>query len=150
MQKSNDKKSDKKENKESKNDKENKEEELEENDDENEEKADENPNNINQSKSLKPKKIVYLNQKVILPQNLADRIEYIRNLFYNEEIGYTVNYAPLYQSTTTYEIGKYFKLKQKTILEIASGILFYMFKTFRIFNLITKQNESKNNSSKIE
>ena len=150
MQKSNDKKSEKKENKESKNDKENKEEELEENEDENEEKADENPNNINQSKSLKPKKIVYLNQKVILPQNLADRIEYIRNLFYNEEIGYTVNYAPLYQSTTTYEIGKYFKLKQKTILEIASGILFYMFKTFRIFNLIAKQNESKNNSSKIE
>ena len=52
--------------------------------------------NLNQSKTSKPKKIVYLNQKVILPATLPDRIEYIRELFYNEEVGFTVNYAPFY------------------------------------------------------
>ena len=108
------------------------------------------PNNLNQSKSLKPKRVVYLNQKVILPYSLPDRIEYIRELFYNEEIGYTVNYAPMNNSSTTYEIGKYFKLKQKTIFEIASGILFYIFKKFSIYTYDLKQNEDKKNSSKIE
>lgn len=122
----------------------------EENIDEKEQKTDNNQNNLNQSKSLKPKKVVYLNQKVILPNNLPDRIEYIRELFYNEEIGYTVNYAPLYQTSSTYEIGKYFKLKQKTIIEIASGILFYIFKKFEIFKFNPKQNEDKKNTSKID
>ena len=131
--------------------KETKKKEIPQNDEpEHEEKEDEENennenNNINQSKSLKPKKIVYLNQKVYLPPNLADKMEYIRNLFYNEEVEYTINYAPLYQSTTVYELGKYFKLKQKTIIEIASCILLYIFKTFRIFKLYTKQNETKKN-----
>ena len=129
----------------------NNEEELEEKDDEKEEKpAETTPNSNNQSKSAKPKKIVYLNQKVILPNNLNDRMEYIRNLFYNEELGYTVNYAPLYHSSSVYEVGKYFKSKQKTIIEIASGILFYIFKTFRIFKFSSKKTDDKKNSSKIE
>ena len=119
-------------------------------DKENQQKTDGNQNNLNQSKSLKPRKVVYLNQKVILPNSLPDRIDYIRELFYNEEIGYTVNYAPLYESSTTYEIGKYFKLKQKTIIEIASGILFYIFKKFGIYEFNSKQNEDKKNTSKTE
>ena len=128
-----------------------KEEKPEDKKEETEQKTDNtNPNNLNQSKSLKPKRVVYLNQKVILPYSLPDRIEYIRELFYNEELGYTVNYAPLFQSSTTYELGKYFKLKQKTILEIASGILFYIFKTFSVYTFNSKQNEDKKNSSKIE
>ena len=117
---------------------------------ENEQKTGNNSNNLNQSKSLKPKRVTYLNQKVILPNNIPDRIEYIRELFYNEEIGYTVNYAPLNDSSSTYEIGKYFKLKQKTVVEIASGILFYIFKKFSLFKFKTNQNEDKKNSSKIE
>lgn len=129
---------------------ENKDQETSDNKDETEQKQDNNPNNLNQSKSLKPKKIVYLNQKVILPASLPDRIEYIRELFFNEELGYTVNYAPLYSSSNTYEIGKYFKLKQKTIIEIASGILYYIFKTFKINKFVIKQNDDKKNSSKIE
>ena len=72
-------------------------------------KSDNNQNNSNQSKTVKAKKYVFLNQKAILPNNLPDRIEYIRELFYNEELGYTVNYAPLNESSTTYDIGKYFK-----------------------------------------
>ena len=94
-----------------------KEEDLEEKEDEKEDQPVETtPNANNQSKSAKPKKIVYLNQKVILPNNLTDRMEYIRNLFYNEELGYTVNYAPLYHSSSVYEVGKYFKSKQKKII----------------------------------
>ena len=117
--------------------------------DTNEETETKQENNLNQSKTSKPKKIVYLNQKVILPATLPDRIEYIRELFYNEEIGFTVNYAPFYQSSSVYEIGKYFKMKQKTIIEIASGILFYIFKIFKIKKIVQKQNDDKKNSSKI-
>ena len=113
-------------------------------DKEKEQKTDNNKENINQSKSLKPKKIVYLNQKVVLPNNIPDRIEYIRELFYNEELGFTVNYAPLNESITTYDIGKYFKLKQKTIFEISSGILFYIFKKFETKKNILKVEDEEN------
>ena len=115
-----------------------------------EQKSDNNQNNSTQSKSVKAKKYVFLNQKVILPNNLPDRIEYIRELFYNEELGYTVNYAPLNESSTTYDIGKYFKLKQKTIFEIASGILFYIFKKFEIKPFTSKEDdESKRDPTEI-
>ena len=113
---------------------------------ENEQKTENSSNN----KSSKPKRVTYLNQKIILPNNIPDRIEYIRELFYNEELGYTVNYAPLNDSSSTYDVGKYFKLKQKNILEIASGLLFYIFKKFSFFKNKSNQNEDKKNSSKIE
>ena len=87
----------------------------------------------NQSpKVSKTKKIVYLNQKVYFPLNIPDKIEFIYNLFYNEELGYVINNAPLFKSSTVYEIGKYFKIKLKYILEIASGILYYIFKNFKL------------------
>ena len=87
----------------------------------------------NQSpKASKTKKIVYLNQKVYFPLNIPDKIEFIYNLFYNEELGYVINNAPLFKSSTVYEIGKYFKIKLKYILEIASGILYYIFKNFKL------------------
>ena len=115
-----------------------------------EQKSDNNQNNSNQSKTVKAKKYVFLNQKAILPNNLPDRIEYIRELFYNEELGYTVNYAPLNESSTTYDIGKYFKLKQKTIFEIASSILFYIFKKFEIKPFTSKEDdESKRDPTEI-
>jgi hypothetical protein len=114
-----------------------------------EEKNDGGTNVLNQTKLPKPKKNEYLNQKVVLPYNLPDRIEYIRDLFYNEELGYTVNYAPMYESSNLYEIGKYFKIKQKNIFEIASAILFYIYKTFKI-KIISKFNEDKKNNNKNE
>ena len=87
----------------------------------------------NQSpKASKTKKIVYLNQKVYFRLNIPDKIEFIYNLFYNEELGYVINNAPLFKSSTVYEIGKYFKIKLKYILEIASGILYYIFKNFKL------------------
>ena len=81
---------------------------------------------------------------MVLPNNIPDRIEYIRELFYNEELGFTVNYAPLNESITTYDIGKYFKLKQKTIFEISSGILFYIFKKFETKKNILKVEDEEN------
>ena len=95
-----------------------------------------------QNKSQKPKKIVYLNQKVYIPINIPDRIEYIYNLFNNDELGYIINNAPLYKSSSVYDIGKYFKIKLKYILEIASGILYYIFKTFKINNQTHNKNDA--------
>ena len=91
-----------------------------------------NEQNNTSPKASKAKKIVYLNQKVYFPMNVPDKIEFIHNLFYNEELGYVISNAPLFKSTTIYEIGKYFKIKLKYILEIASGILYYIFKNFKI------------------
>ena len=84
------------------------------------------------TKSSKPKKIQYLNQKVYFPVNIPDKIEFIHNLFYNDELGYVINSAPLYKSSTIHDIGKYFKIKLKYILEISSGILYYIYKNFKI------------------
>ena len=85
-------------------------------------------------KTSRSKKIVYLNQKVYIPQNIPDRIEYIYNLFYNDELGYIISNAPLYKSSSIYDIGRYFKIKLKYILEISSGILYYLYKNFKINN----------------
>ena len=112
-----------------------------------EQKAEENKNTQVQNKISKPKKIVYLNQKVYIPSNIPDRIDYIYNLFYNEELGYIINNAPLYKSSSTYDIGKYFKLKLKYILEIASGIIYYIYKNFRI-NLNQNQNQKESDEDK--
>jgi len=89
-------------------------------------------------KASKTRKIVYLNQKVYFPMNIPDKIDFIYNLFYNDELGYVINSAPLCKSATIYEIGKYFKIKLKYILEIASGILYYIFKNFHNSNSIPR------------
>ena len=109
-------------------------------------KQSDNSSNLNKNKILKSKKIVYLNQKVYVPVSVPDRIDYIRNLFYDEEVGYIINYAPIYSSSSISEIGKYFKLKLKTILEIASGVLYYIFKSFKVVN----QFESKKSQTKTD
>lgn len=101
----------------------------------------------NQSKTIKNKKVVYLNQKVIVPPLFPDRLEYIRNLFDNEELGFIVKYAPIYNNSSTYELGRYFKNKLKYILEIASGILFYLYKTFRIQKNNQKNEENSEKST---
>ena len=96
----------------------------------------------NKNKTPRPPKITYITQKVTLPVNFGERIEYINNLFENEEIGFIINYAPVAENSTIHEMGKYFKLKLKTIFEIASGILFYFFKTF-----IIEKNDNNNSST---
>ena len=93
-------------------------------------------------KTSRSRKIVYLNQKVYFPTNIPDKIEFIYNLFYNDELGYIINNAPLYKSSSIYDIGKYFKMKLKYILEISSGILYYIYKNFKI-----NENEEEKRSS---
>ena len=106
-----------------------------------------NDNNQSQNsprqKVSKTKKIVYLNQKVYFPVSIPDKIDFIYNLFYNEELGYIINNAPLFKSSTVYDIGKYFKIKLKYILEIASGILYYIYKNFKIKEKNEEKNEQK-------
>ena len=96
----------------------------------------------------KPKKFKYLNQRVQIPQIYYERVEYVKELFDNEELGFIVAYAPLPKSSTTKELGKYFKQKLKNIVEIANGILFYFYKAISISKNIFEKS-IKGNSSKM-
>ena len=61
----------------------------------------------------KEKKFKYLSQKVQIPTIYYERVEYVKQLFNNEDLGYIIAYAPPSKSTTTKELGKYFKKKIK-------------------------------------
>ena len=119
-------------------------------------KSDLNNTSLNQSQiqSLilqdkdKEKKFKYLSQKVQIPTIYYERVEYVKQLFNNEDLGYIIAYAPASKSATTKELGNYFKKKLKNIVEIASGIIFYLYKTFTINKNIFEKT-TKNNSSKI-
>jgi transglutaminase/protease-like cytokinesis protein 3 len=95
----------------------------------------------------KQKKFKYLNQRVQIPTIYYDRVEYVKGLFNNEELGFIVAYAPPPKNTTAEELGKYFKQKLKNIVEIANGIIFYFYKTItinkNIFEKSIKRNSSK-------
>ena len=95
----------------------------------------------------KPKKYKYLNQRVQIPTIYYERVEYVKELFNNEELGFIVAYAPNPKTTTTKELGKYFKQKLKNIVEIANGIIFYFFKAISINKNIFEKS-IKGNSSK--
>ena len=96
----------------------------------------------------KPKKFKYLNQRVQIPTIYYERVEYVKELFNNEELGFIVAYAPSPKTTTTKELGKYFRQKLKNIVEISNGIIFYFYKSISINkNLFEKS--IKGNSSKI-
>ena len=96
----------------------------------------------------KPKKFKYLNQRVQIPTIYYERVEYVKELFNNEELGFIVAYAPSPKTTTTKELGKYFRQKLKNIVEISNGIIFYFYKSLSINkNLFEKS--IKGNSSKI-
>ena len=96
----------------------------------------------------KPKKFKYLNQRVQIPTIYYERVEFIKTIFNNEELGYIVAYAPSPKLSSTKELGKYFKSNLKTIVEIAGGIIFYLYKTITVNkNLFEKS--IKGNSSKM-
>ena len=57
----------------------------------------------------KPIKFKYLNQRVQIPTIYYERVEYVKEMFNNEELGFIVAYAPLPKISTTKELGKYFK-----------------------------------------
>lgn len=95
----------------------------------------------------KPKKFKYLNQRVQIPTIYYERVEYVKELFNNEELGFIVAYAPLPKTTTTKELGKYFRQKLKNIVEIANGVVFYFYKSISINKNIFEKS-IKGNSSK--
>lgn len=97
--------------------------------------------------ATKPKKFVYLNQKVQIPNFYIDRVQYISSLFSDEEMTFTVSYAPSYKTSTPSEIGKYFKKKQKEIVEITTAIIYYFYKTFLIDKDICEYSNSSSNNN---
>ena len=96
----------------------------------------------------KPKKFKYLNQHVQIPTIYYERVEYVKGLFNNEELGFIVAYSPIPKTSTTKELGKYFRQKLKNIVEIANGIIFYFFKSISINKNIFEKS-IKGNSSKM-
>ena len=96
----------------------------------------------------KPKKFKYINQRVQIPTIYYERVEYVKELFNNEELGFIVAYAPIPKTSTTKELGKYFRQKLKNIVEIANGIIYYFFKSISINKNIFEKS-IKGNSSKI-
>ena len=59
-------------------------------------------------------------------------MQYIRNIFYDEDLYYTISRAPSTFSHNCMDIGKYFKKELQTIVEIAGGLLSYLSKTIQI------------------
>ena len=96
----------------------------------------------------KTKKFKYLNQRVQIPTIYYERVEYVKGLFNNEELGFIVAYAPSPKITTAKELGKYFKQKLKNIVEIANGIIYYFYKVITINKNIFEKS-IKRNSSKV-
>ena len=96
----------------------------------------------------KQKKFKYLNQRVQIPTIYYERVEYVKGLFNNEELGFIVAYAPSPKITTAKELGKYFKQKLKNIVEIANGIIYYFYKAITINKNIFEKS-IKRNSSKV-
>ncbi len=80
----------------------------------------------------KVRKYKYLNQKINIPSLYGERMQYIRNIFYDEDLYYTISRAPSTFSHNCMDIGKYFKKELQTIVEIAGGLLSYLSKTIQI------------------
>ena len=68
----------------------------------------------------KVRKYTYLNQKVNIPASYGERMQYIRNMFYDEDLPYTISRAPSNFSHNCMDLGKYFKKELQTIVEIAA------------------------------
>jgi hypothetical protein len=80
----------------------------------------------------KVRKYTYLNQKVNITASYGERMQYIRNMFYDEDLPYTISRAPSNFSHNCMDLGKYFKKELQTIVEIAGAILSYLSKTIQI------------------
>ena len=105
-------------------------------------------NSQNVKEKENQKKFIYLNQRVQIPTIYYERVEYVKKLLENEDLGFIIANAPLFKSTRTKELGKYFKEKLKNIVEIANGIIFYLYKIFTINKNIFEKSK-KNSSSKV-
>ena len=85
-----------------------------------------------EEKNQDPAKYWYLNQKVNIPSLYGERMQYIRNIFYDEDLYYTISRAPSTFFHNCIYIGKYFWKELQTIVEIGGGLLSYFSKTIQI------------------
>ena len=96
----------------------------------------------------KPKKFNYLSHKVQIPIIYYERVKFIKELFNDENLSYTIAYAPSPKISTTKQIGRYFRHKLKNVIEITSGIISYLYRCLainkNIFEKSIKGNSSKN------
>ena len=96
----------------------------------------------------RPKKFKYLNQHVQIPTIYYERIEYVKSILNNEELIFAIDYAPKAKMTTSRDLGKYFQKELKNIVEIAAGVILYLYKSLlinkRIFEKSIKGSSSKN------
>ena len=96
----------------------------------------------------KPKKFNYISHKVQIPIIYYERVKFIKEIFNNDNISFTITYAPSPKMTTTKELGKYFRHKLKNVIEISSCIIYYFYRFLavnkNIFEKSIKGNSSKN------
>lgn len=95
----------------------------------NESKDNKEPTVDNKDKitNLKPIKLA-LN----IPSNPLERINYVNNLFYNDELNYKNSNVPERNNAPISEIGKYFQSEYNTYDEILAGILYYFSQELKI------------------
>ena len=98
----------------------------------------------------KPKRFNYLSQKVQIPITYYERVKFIKELFNSENLGFIITYAPSPKITTTKSLGKFFKQKLKTVVEIASGVIYYLNKCLGINKNIFEKSIKGNSSTNIQ
>ena len=96
----------------------------------------------------KPKSFTYLSHKVQIPIIYYERVKFIRELFNNEILSSIIAYSPSSKIMTTKYLGKHLKQKLKSILEIVTGVIYYLYRCIainrKIFEKSIKGNSSKN------
>ena len=96
----------------------------------------------------KPKVFTYLSHKVQIPIIYYERVKFIKELFNNENLSEIIAYSPSSKIATTKYLGRFLKQKLKSILEIVTGVIYYLYKCIainrNIFEKSIKGNSSKN------
>ena len=96
----------------------------------------------------KPKKFTYLSHRVQIPIIYYERVKFIKELFNSEDLSFAITYAPSSKMATTKQLGKFFREKTTNILNIATTVIYYLYKCIsinkNIFEKSIKGNSSKN------
>ena len=99
-------------------------------------------------KQEKPKVFTYLSHKVQIPIIYYERVKFIKELFNKESLSEIVANSPSSKFATTKYLGRIFKQKLKSILEIVTGVIYYLYKCIAINRNIFEKSLKGNNSSK--
>ena len=83
----------------------------------------------NQQKSEQPItniSTIKLSKNFTIPNAYGERLEYIKSLFFNEDLPFINHNAPPRDQTSMLELTKYYLREFRTVPEVLSGILFYI------------------------